>query len=94
MSIIKTTADIVNQVNWFGLDVRERLVLKTMIDLSFTTRLVKISELSVILSKDFTITSIAAYLIKLREKGFVDRHRIDGLYYYEANPYTERIPCV
>ena len=89
---IKTTADIVNEVNWHGLNFYERAVLKTMIDLSFKTGLVQVSQINKILTSMNT-GSVADCVNSLSKKGFTECHIIDFRIYYEVIPFTERVPC-
>lgn len=92
---IKTTADIVNQINWHGLNFSQRYVLKTMIELSFFNRLIprqKVYE-NVKMSKYV----LASYLNDLKDKGFIERHMMLGCgnyVQYEVVAFSEMVPCV
>lgn len=95
---IKTTADIVNKINWFTLNFSERLVLKTMIDMSFHTRVIPRKQVykarpSMKISK----YALAIHLCSLVKKGFLERHEMlgcGGYIHYEVIAFHEMVPCV
>lgn len=92
---IKTTADIVNKINWHGLNFSQRHVLKTLIDLSFANRL--IPRKKVYEHVHMSVYILATYLNDLVKKGFLEQHEMlgcGGYIHYEVIAFHEMVPCV
>lgn len=94
---INSTADVINEIDFEDLIFYERAVLKTMIDISFKTRLVHITQVQELLTS-MSLNKISDCINTLGHKGFIEQHLLEGeegyCYAYEVNPFAERVPCV
>jgi len=96
---MKTTADIFNRMNVKGLDFTARYILKTMLDMSWKNRLIPRKQVYEVVKVSPYI--LAAHILELRKKGFLERHLIEtqigtpysGYVHYEVVAFSERVPC-